>query len=303
MKYTISDLKKALKGISGILVTPYNNDDKVEPFKLRPIIERALKAGIHLPVVNGNTGEFYSLTIDESMIMTECVAEMLDNRSPMIAGIGKNITDACFLTKKAVQAGASCLMIHQPLDPFVAPRGIIEYIKKINEYSQDIPLILYLRNDMIGTQTIVDLCAMKNVIGIKWATTNFIKLTEAMNACDSNIIWIGGLAELWAPTFYALGASGFTSGLINIWPTRSIEIYQALQNNSFTKVNKLIQDIKIFEDIRSEELNGTNVTAVKTALKLIKNDCGSTRPPAAWPLSERQYNQIFRFLKKNKLIN
>merc|ERR1712113_625944 len=100
---------------------------------------------------------------------------------PMIAGIGKSLPDACRLARKSAQAGASCLMIHQPLEPFVAPRGIIEYVKEINEYANNLPIVLYLRNDTIGTQTIVDLCAIKNVIGVKWATPNFIKLTEAMN--------------------------------------------------------------------------------------------------------------------------
>ena len=40
-----------------------------------------------------------------------------------------------------------------------------------------------------------------------------------------------------------------------------------------------------FEDVRAEELNGTNVTGVKAALQLIGNDCGPTRPPSAWPIS------------------
>ena len=43
-----------------------------------------------------------------------------------------------------------------------------------------------------------------------------------------------------------------------------------------------------FEQIRAEEQNGTNVTAVKAALQLIGEDCGPTRPPSAWPLTERQ---------------
>ena len=43
-----------------------------------------------------------------------------------------------------------------------------------------------------------------------------------------------------------------------------------------------------FEEIRAEEQNGTNVTAVKAALQLMGEDCGPTRPPSAWPLTEAQ---------------
>ena len=45
-----------------ILVTPFDASDRVEPKKLRPIIDRAIEAGVHILVANGNTGEFYGLT-------------------------------------------------------------------------------------------------------------------------------------------------------------------------------------------------------------------------------------------------
>ena len=50
------DLDKALSGISGILVTPYCSKGDIAPAKLEPIIGRALNAGVHMPVANGNTG-------------------------------------------------------------------------------------------------------------------------------------------------------------------------------------------------------------------------------------------------------
>ena len=36
-------------------------------------------------------------------------------------------------------------------------------------------------------------------------------------------------------------------------------------------------------------LNGTNVTAVKAALQALGRDCGPTRPPSAWPLTDDQH--------------
>ena len=59
-------LDQALTGISGILVTPYDAAGEVAPARLAPILDRALGAGLHMPVVNGNTGEFYALTTEEA---------------------------------------------------------------------------------------------------------------------------------------------------------------------------------------------------------------------------------------------
>ncbi|WP_407692453.1 dihydrodipicolinate synthase family protein [Pseudooceanicola spongiae] len=162
--------------------------------------------------------------------------------------------------------------------------------------------MLYLRNDAIGTAGIKALCDIDGVKGVKWATPNVQKLADAIAACDPSITWVGGLAEVWAPAFYAVGARGFTSGLINIWPERSLAIHAALDAGDYPKANALIAEMRAFEDIRAEELNGTNVTGVKAALMALSNDCGPTRPPSAWPLTAAQQTRLQDFLTRNALI-
>ncbi|MDM6932434.1 hypothetical protein, partial [Klebsiella michiganensis] len=64
----------------------------------------------------------------------------------------------------------------------------------------------------------------------------------------------------------------------------------------------LIAGMKVFEDIRAEEMAGTNVTSVKAALAAQRFNCGPTRPPSAWPLTEQQADRLHRFLSENSLI-
>jgi 4-hydroxy-tetrahydrodipicolinate synthase len=128
-----------------------------------------------------------------------------------------------------------------------------------------------------------------------------LKLAEAMAACDPEIVWVGGLAEVWAPPLYAVGARGFTSGLINIWPEHSVAIHAALEGGDYAEARRLIAGMRAFEDIRAQEMNGTNVTGVKAALRLLGHDCGATRPPSAWPLTEAQSKMLAGFLEANGL--
>ncbi len=295
------DLDMALAGISGILVTPYDDNGDIAPEKLSPILDRALNAGVHMPVVNGNTGEFYALTTDEACTMVREVTALVDGRAPVLAGVGRSLRDACRLAKASAEAGAAALMVHQPPDPFVSPRGTLDYVQAIIDASGGMPVMLYLRNDAIGTQAIVDLCALPGVKGVKWATPNPLKLAAAINACDPGITWVGGLAEVWAPPLYAVGARGFTSGLINVWPERSMAIHAALTAGDYPEANRLIAGMRSFEDIRAEELNGTNVTGVKAALLAQGLDCGPTRPPSAWPLTPAQQQQLDTFMAENGL--
>ena len=46
-------LRSALAGISGILVTPFDASDQVAPERLKPIIARCAQAGVDALTVNG----------------------------------------------------------------------------------------------------------------------------------------------------------------------------------------------------------------------------------------------------------
>ncbi|MGZ5083582.1 MAG: dihydrodipicolinate synthase family protein [Usitatibacter sp.] len=285
-------LRDALGGISGILVTPFDGSDRLAPGRLKPIVDRAIGAGVHALVANGNTGEFYGLTMKEAEAMVHSVGELAAGRAVLIGGVGRSVHDAGALARASRAAGAEVLMVHQPPDPFVSPRGVVSYVERIAEAGGGLPLMLYLRNDGIGLDAIERLCKVPGVAGVKWACPTPMRLAEAIRRCDPGIVWVDGLAEPWAPPFFAVGARGFTSGLINVWPEHSVAIHAALEKGDYTLARKLIDVMAGFEELRAEEQNGTNVTVVKAALQMMGEDCGATRPPSAWPLTETQMSKL-----------
>ncbi|MFO1312938.1 MAG: dihydrodipicolinate synthase family protein [Burkholderiales bacterium] len=291
-------LREALAGISGILVTPFDDSDRIAPARLRPLVDRAVGAGVHMLVANGNTGEFYGLTVPEAERMVHAAAEIVAGRVPLIGGVGKSVGDACALAKASRAAGAQVLMVHQPPDPFVAPRGVVEYVKRVADAGGGLPIMLYLRNDAIGLDAIQALTEVPGVAGVKWACPTPMRLAEAIRRCSPGIVWVDGLAEPWAPPFYAVGARGFTSGLINVWPAQSVAIHRALASGDYAEASRLIAVMAPFEEIRAEEMSGANVSGVKAALQFIGDDCGPTRPPSAWPLTEAQSRKMRETLER-----
>lgn len=296
------DLTSALRGVSGILVTPFDDAGEIAPERQKAIVDRAVTAGVQVLTANGNTGEFYGLTLEEACAMVAASGAHIAGRVPMVAGVGRGVRDAQRLAEASKTAGASALMIHQPPDPFVAPRGLVAYVEAVREAGGGLPLVLYLRNDAIGTEAIAALCRVEGITGVKWATPNPMKLKAAMQAAPAHITWTGGLAEVWAPALYAVGARGFTSGLINVWPERSVAINAALESGDYAKARELIAGMQVFEDIRAEEQGGANVPGVKAALALMGEDCGAARPPAAWPLSGDQQARLRAFMAANGLL-
>jgi 4-hydroxy-tetrahydrodipicolinate synthase len=44
--------------------------------------------------------------------------------------------------RASVAAGPAGLMVHQPPAPFVAPRGVVEYVRRIAEAGGGLPVVL-----------------------------------------------------------------------------------------------------------------------------------------------------------------
>ena len=296
-------LRNALNGISGILVTPLDSQDELAPARLDPIVDAAVTAGVHLLVINGNTSEFYALLAAEAERMVHAAAESIRGRVPLLGGVGRSVKEACSLARVSKQAGVSGLMVHQPPDPFVAPRGVVDYVQRVAEAGDGLPVVLYLRNDSIGLQSIEALCRIPEVIGVKWAAPTPMTLAAAIRrTSDLDLAWVGGLAEIWAPPFYAVGARGFTSGLINVMPAHSVAIHNALERGDFPAAGRLIAAMVPFEEMRARENNGANVSVVKAALQLMGLDCGPARPPSAWPLTDAALSEVKGLLTGWKLL-
>ena len=203
-------LRKALAGISGILVTPFDGNDQLAPARLRPIVDRAVAAGVHSLVANGNTGEFYGLTTREAETMVHAAAEHIAERIPLIGGVGRSIGDACALARASRAAGAKALMVHQPPDPFVAPRGVVAYLQRVAEAGDGLPLLLYLRNDGIGLDAIEELCQDSGCRGSE------VGMSHSASPCRSNPA-LRSRHRLDRRTCRALGAAAIRSGCARLY--------------------------------------------------------------------------------------
>jgi 4-hydroxy-tetrahydrodipicolinate synthase len=80
-----------------------------------------------------------------------------------------------------------------------------------------------------------------------------------------------------------------------------VAIHAALEAGDYAAANTLIDGMRVFEEIRGEEMGGANVTGVKAALVAQGLNCGPTRPPSAWPLTSAQQRRLDGFLAENSL--
>ncbi|MGN7806753.1 dihydrodipicolinate synthase family protein [Ensifer sp. 22521] len=281
-------IRKALTGISGVPVTPYKSDGSVDTAKLSDLIARLANARVHNLMAAGNTGEFFTLTMDEVRTVHATTIKAAAGKSLVSAAVGRSLTEAKALARDAIAEGADAIMGHHPMDPFAGPSFQAKYFLELAEAST-VPVIAYVRSDTFSVSDFRKLALHPNIAGIKFASGNLMLLAEVVRATkDASAIWVCGLAEGWAPAFYAMGARGFTSGLVNVFPERSHAIHQALENGDYAAARALIDDIAGFEALRTKYLNGANVTVVKEALGMLGTDVGPVRVPGVESLTEAE---------------
>ncbi|HEV7338855.1 MAG TPA: dihydrodipicolinate synthase family protein [Bosea sp. (in: a-proteobacteria)] len=285
-------VRKALRGISGVHVTAWKSDGEADWALTGKIVRGIAEAGIHNIVSAGNTGEFYPMTTDEVVRSHAVAAEAAAGTALVTAGIGRSLREAVSTGRLAAKAGCDAVMVHHPLDPFAAPQSQADYFLAIAE-ALEIPLVAYVRSDAIGVKDLARVANHPNVAGVKFASSNMMLLADCVRETEgSSANWICGLAEGWAAPFYALGARGFTSGLINVAPERSLAVWRALEVGDYDAARREVDAIAGFEKLRTKYGNGANVTVVKEALGLLGTNVGPVRLPGLPELNESERAEL-----------
>ena len=174
------------------------------------------------------------------------------------------------------------IMIHQPVHPYVAAEGWVEYHAAIANAVPDLGVVLYLRTERITGAHIAGLAdRAPNIIGVKYGVRDATKFAAvARDAGIDRFTWLAGAAELTAPAYWACGAHGFTSGLANVSPGLALSMLDALRGCDFGAAMKVWESVRRFEELRLADSSADNVSVVKEAMAQLGLCRADVRPPS-----------------------
>ncbi|PJE98401.1 dihydrodipicolinate synthase family protein [Streptomyces carminius] len=275
--------RAALAGVVAITVTPFDGRGRLDEDAHRTLVRRLLDAGIGALTPNGNTGEFHSLTPGERRLAVELTVAEAAGQAEVIVGVGHDPATAAESARRARDAGAEMVMVHQPANPYVSQEGWVDYHRAVAEAVPDLGVVPYLRTPFVGGAALARLGAeCPNVIGVKYAVPDAARFAAfARDAGVDRFVWVAGLAELYAPAYFACGATGFTSGLANVAPRTSLEMLRALRAGDFRAAMEVWERVRAFEDLRAEKQSANNVSVVKEALAHLGLCRRDVRPPGS----------------------
>lgn len=265
-------------GVCTALVTPFL-DGKINYPMAEQLLRRQIDAGISAVVLAGTTGEAPTLTDDEKIRLIERSKRYAGDSCTIIAGTGSNATEhAISLSIAAEKAGADALLIVSPYYNKSTPDGLISHYLSIAN-AVNIPIILY----NVPTRTGVDipvavykqLSAMPNIVGVKEASTDMVKIARIRKECPQDFhVWAGNDDQI-VPVM-SLGGQGVISVLSNVCPTETNALTQAALAGDFDTAAALQCELLPLIELLFCEINPI---PVKEAMKLIGFDCGECRLP------------------------
>lgn len=219
------------------LITPFK-DGAVDDQTLADLVERQVAAGSHGLVPAGTTGESATLSHSEHDRVIQITVDTAAKRVPVIAGCGSNATDeALRLIRFAEKAGADAALVVTPYYNKPSQQGMYLHFKALSEATA-LPIFIY----NIPGRSVVDmvpetmgrLAELKNIIGVKDATGNLIRVSQQRDVCGADFVQLSGNDEL-ALGFNALGGVGCISVTANIAPALCAQFQNAMLAGDYTQ--------------------------------------------------------------------
>jgi 4-hydroxy-tetrahydrodipicolinate synthase len=227
---------KKFKGTGVAIVTPFKNDASIDFAALGRVINHVINGGVNYIVAIGTTGESVTLTKEEKKAIVSYVVETVDNRVPIVYGIGGNNTQEVInAIRHADLEGVDGILSVAPYYNKPTQRGLYQHFKEIATCSE-LPVIIYnvpgRTSCNITAETCLELAHnCENIIAVKEASADLTQIMKIVKGKPENFGVISGDDMLTIPVI-AAGGAGVISVLANAFPSQCCELVnQSLRNN------------------------------------------------------------------------
>ncbi|MDR1902800.1 MAG: dihydrodipicolinate synthase family protein [Treponema sp.] len=178
-----------IKGIIPPIITPIQDDERLNESVLRAHIDFMIEGGIAGILAFGSNGEFYMLEEDEMEGILKVIIDQVKGRIPVYMGVGAIRTSKCVrLARLGVRLGAQCVSVLQPM--FIKPTEdeLLSHFKTIAQSVSGVPVLLYNNPGRTGyaiSQAVVEKLAhsVPNIVGMKDSSGD---MTETMEFIRRN---------------------------------------------------------------------------------------------------------------------
>lgn len=303
MPLPADQVRERLRGVAVGLLTPFDDDLEIEHEKIAENAQTIYDQGIRTFLATANISEYHSLSQSERVAVAETSVNALSDDACVLAGVGGSTSNATDLIREYDRVGVDAMMIMPPDHTYLHEEGLLEYYRKLDAATET-PLVPYVRGFDPSVDYLAALTRVDGVVGVKYAIKDPVKLGAGVSAGADDVVWVDGLAEPFAVSYWAEGIEGFSAGVSNFRPEVGLALYDALEAENWERARELRNICLPYQQFRDESgqnnsIKGAiSVSAVKEGLKLAGLHGGNVRDPIRPLASEEErraeelYNQL-----------
>jgi 5-dehydro-4-deoxyglucarate dehydratase len=260
-------------------ITPFKDDLSLDLPGLHRNLSNLLEHPISAVVAAGGTGELYSLTPAEYARVIELSAHAVQDRVPVIAGVGFGLRLGVEMVLAAETAGADGILVFPPYYPQADEDGLFEYYRAIGE-ATPLGMIIYSRDWANFTPAMVErLASIPSLIGWKDGQGDIRRLQATMNRVGDRLVWIGGAGDDLVAAYYSIGIKTFSSSIATVAPRLALRLHELAEAGEREALIELLDLYVVPLYALRARRRGYEVAAMKAMMDMVGLNGGSVRPP------------------------
>lgn len=272
-------LRNKLSGVIAFPVTPFKEDFSLDLPGLHHNLTKLLEHPIAAVVAAGGTGELYSLTPPEYARVIELTTLAVEDRVPVVAGVGFGQRLGVEMAQAAEKAGADGILVFPPYYPHAEEDGLFEYYRAISGATR-LGLVIYSRDWATFSPSMVErLTAIPSLVAWKDGLGDIRRLQAIINRVGDRLQWIGGAGDDMVAAYYSIGIRAFTSSIATVAPRLSLKLHELAEAADYEALTELLDECVVpLYAIRARR-KGYEVSTMKAMMDMVDLNGGPVRPP------------------------
>ncbi len=278
------------QGVYPAVTTQFNDDGSINYETTQQMLDNLINEGVHGIIVNGTVGENCSLRADEKLKMLQAALEVVGGRVPLLSGVAETTTQfAIEYCQNAEKIGIDGVMTLPGMVYRSTEREAIYHYQQIARNTQ-LPIMVYNNPITYGVDLSIEgmksLVDEHNIVAVKEATEDTRRITELFNAFGDRFTVFGGVDDI-ALESLMLGATGWISGLTNVFPRESVAIFELAKQGRYAEAREIW---RWFLPLLRLDTIPTLVQCIKYAEQLAGRGSENVRAPRLpLPEDEKRY--------------
>lgn len=278
------------QGVYPAISTQFHADGSINYPANAVMLEQLISDGIDGIIALGTVGENASLTATEKREFLQQTVKTVAGRIPVIAGCTEHsAAQAIDYIKAAEQIGVDGIM----LLPAVVYRGtnreVLVHYQTVARATR-LPIMIYNNPVSYGVDINLEMTALlaeePNIVAIKESTTDTRRITELQSRFGDRFQIFCGVDDI-ALESVLLGATGWISGLTNVFPRESVMLFKLARAGRIKEAREIY---RWFMPLLRLDTIPTLVQCIKLAEQLLGRGSENVRlPRLALQGSERNY--------------